>query len=413
MIPPELDARVLAVARAVRARGGRALVVGGAVRDWLLERPSKDVDVEVLGLDAETLHAVLADGAEVVAVGRSFGVFRRKGLDVDFSLPRDHSAQGEAIAVEGDPSLDFEAAARRRDLTVNAIGYDPLSDEVLDPFDGRTDLAARRLRAVDAIRFGDDPLRGLRVAQLGARFEMQPDAELLALCRELDLTDVSAERIFEEMRKLLLRARRPSLGLDVLRETDLLKVLPELATQLAGAGEAAFAGLRARIDATAERSLEAPEAIRTALMFAALCCDLGVEPARALLERLRAPAVLVTRVTALVGARGAPRGLADADDACFRRLARTLARARTDLATLVALATGDGLSEEVATELRARAATLGVLDGARPPAVQGRDLLARGRAPGPQIGVLLERCLALQDATGVEDREWLIAQLEN
>ena len=226
-----LDPRCVEVARAVRDAGGRALVVGGWVRDHLLAVRSKDVDIEVHDLDADRLESLLADFGSVHAVGRAFGVFRVGGIDVDFSLPRRDSKRGpghRGFDVTPDPSLGFAEAARRRDLTVNSIGLDPLTGEVLDPHGGRRDLERRVLRATDPERFPEDPLRGLRVAQLAARLEMEPDEELVALCRTLDLGELSGERVFDELAKLLLRATRPSIGLRFLEDTGQLRFFPEL-----------------------------------------------------------------------------------------------------------------------------------------------------------------------------------------
>ena len=226
-----LDLRCVEIARAVRDAGGRALVVGGWVRDHLLGVRSKDVDIEVFGLEVERLEALLAGFGGVHAIGRAFGVLRVGGIDIDFSLPRRDSKRGpghRGFDVEPDPTLDFAEAARRRDLTVNSIGIDPLTGEVLDPHGGRRDLERRVLRATDPAHFPEDPLRGLRAAQLAARLEMAPDEELVALCRSLDLSELSGERVFDELRKLLLRAARPSIGFKVLEDTGQLRYFPEL-----------------------------------------------------------------------------------------------------------------------------------------------------------------------------------------
>ena len=226
-----LHPRCVDIATAVRDAGGRALVVGGWARDHLLGVRSKDVDIEVFGLDVRRLEALLAGFGTVHAVGRAFGVFRVGGIDADFSLPRRDSKRGpghRGFDVAPDPSLEFAEAARRRDLTVNSIGIDPLTGDVLDPHGGRRDLARRVLRATDPARFPEDPLRGLRVAQLAARLEMTPDDELVALCRTLDLSELSGERVFDEFTKLLLRAAKPSIGLRVLEDTGQLRFFPEL-----------------------------------------------------------------------------------------------------------------------------------------------------------------------------------------
>ena len=229
--PSGLDPRSVAIAKSIRDAGGRAVVVGGWTRDHLLGLRSKDVDIEVFGLDVERLEALLAGFGNVHAIGRAFGVFRVGGIDVDFSLPRRDSKRGpghRGFDVAPDPSLDFAEAARRRDLTVNSIGLDPLTGEVLDPHGGRRDLERGVLRATDPAHFPEDPLRGLRVAQLAARLEMSPDDELVALCRALDLGELSGERVLDEFRKLLLRAEKPSIGFAVLEDTGLLRFFPEL-----------------------------------------------------------------------------------------------------------------------------------------------------------------------------------------
>jgi tRNA nucleotidyltransferase (CCA-adding enzyme) len=167
--PPERADDVLgvgrAIAEAVRQAGGRAVIVGGWTRDRLLNRECKDIDLEVFGLPADRLRPVLAGFGNVEFVGESFQVFKVAGIDV--SLPRRESKSGRGhrgFDVAGDPDMSVADAARRRDFTINAISWDPLSGEYLDPFHGREDLERRVLRVVDPERFGDDSLRVLRAA---------------------------------------------------------------------------------------------------------------------------------------------------------------------------------------------------------------------------------------------------------
>ncbi|HEY6508461.1 MAG TPA: hypothetical protein VIY56_10645, partial [Vicinamibacterales bacterium] len=148
------QAAATAVARVVHAAGGRALVVGGWVRDRLLDRQSKDVDIEVFGVEESRLPGLLGTLGRVDPVGQSFPVYKLSGLtehDVDVALPRRESKSGhghKGFVVQGDPLMSVREAARRRDFTVNAVAWDPLTDRYEDPFDGRADLANRVLRAV-------------------------------------------------------------------------------------------------------------------------------------------------------------------------------------------------------------------------------------------------------------------------
>src|SRR4029079_7777318 len=161
-----------AIARAVAEAGGRALIVGGWVRDRLMGIPSKDVDLAVFGLSAARLRDILQAFGPVNTVGESFTVY--KIGDIDVSLPRRESKTGrghKGFAVTGDPSMSVSEAARRRDFTINAISLDPLTGEYLDPFDGRDGIERRVLRAVDGSTFPVDSLRVLRLLQFAARFE--------------------------------------------------------------------------------------------------------------------------------------------------------------------------------------------------------------------------------------------------
>jgi tRNA nucleotidyltransferase (CCA-adding enzyme) len=201
------------IARAVRDRGGRALVVGGWVRDRLLGIASKDLDMEVFGISAGDLPSTLEPFGNVEPIGQSFPVYKVGAIDI--GLPRRESKAGrghKGFVVQGDPSMSVAEAARRRDFTVNAIAWDPLTDEFDDPFGGRDDLDRRILRAVDPATFGDDSLRALRAVQFAARFALTLDEDTKTLCRTMRLDDLPPERIWGEIEKLLLRAERPSAG---------------------------------------------------------------------------------------------------------------------------------------------------------------------------------------------------------
>lgn len=402
-----IDARVKDIAREIAMAGGRALVVGGYVRDWLRGQPSKDLDIEVYGIGLDALRKLLERHGSVLAVGRAFGVLRLKHLNADFSLPRLDSKVGpghRGFDVECDPNLDFETAARRRDLTVNSMGLDILNGEVSDPYGGQGDLERGILRAVDPDTFDEDPLRGLRVAQFSARFDMQADAPLVELCGRLDLREVSPERVFEEFRKLLLKGVRPSLGLTFLRESTLLRFFPELDALV----DSGWSQTLAAVDRGAGMRQDSDDDL--VLMLAALCHALR-RPAdiESLLARMRAPKYVVARVSALVGCLPQPALLVEASavPSEYRRLSRRLDASGVTLDLLARLAEAVH-SDAPVKQFLARARELGVDRHAPVDAVQGRHLIARGFAPGRGLGAVLELCREVQDETGWLDAERIL-----
>jgi tRNA nucleotidyltransferase (CCA-adding enzyme) len=209
------------------------IFVGGCVRDHLLGKDSLDIDIELYGVDStDALCEILKPFGKINAVGKSFGVFkfRYEGYAIDLSLPRTEkkSAQGhKGFDVQTYSEIDFATAARRRDFSINAMGYNPQTFLLLDPHNGAADLSAKILRCVDPLTFVEDPLRILRAMQFTARFDLKCDFALLTLCSLMitqnALLELPKERIFEEFKKLFLLSATPSIGLELLRE---MKALP-------------------------------------------------------------------------------------------------------------------------------------------------------------------------------------------
>ncbi len=265
----ELPAKIIDLARAVERSGGRAMLVGGCVRDELMGIRPKDWDVEVFGLEPEKLkallersadtpvrmsakhendlHPVASGGAEksvrspsgadrsvrvpVNSVGEAFAIYKL-GNDLDVSIPRRERKVGRGhrgFVVEGDPAMSFEEACSRRDFTINTILKDPLTGEIIDPFNGREDIKKKILRHVSSETFTEDSLRVLRAAQFAARFEFDIALDTVELCKTIDVTDLPKERIWGELEKLLLKARCPSVGLKWLYDLGVVdQIFPEL-----------------------------------------------------------------------------------------------------------------------------------------------------------------------------------------
>lgn len=222
---------------ACREAGGKPLLVGGAVRDALrgdANGAGHDIDIEVHGVDRlSTLTPYLDKVGAVSEVGASFGVLKVSAKDgeYDVAVPRRESRTGvghRAFDVVVDPSLSIRDAFARRDFTINAIGWEPETGEVIDPFGGEQDLAAGVLRHTSDA-FADDPLRVLRGVQMAARFDLEMHPETIAMCRGIKdrFSELSVERVYVELTKLA-EADQPSAGLRVLKETGWVEHFPEL-----------------------------------------------------------------------------------------------------------------------------------------------------------------------------------------
>src|SRR6476646_772968 len=226
-----LSEKVLPIALAVRDAGGRAMLGGGCVRDELMGTSHKDWDIEVYGIEPKKLREILDRFGEVIIVGEAFAVYKL-GNDLDVSIPRRERKVGKGhrgFVIEGDPNMSFEEACSRRDFTVNAILKDPLTEEIVDPFNGREDLNKRSLRHVSSSTFAEDSLRVLRAAQFAARFDFDIAAETVDICKTMDVTDLPKERIWGECEKLLLKAEKPSRGLKWLYDLGVVgQIFPEL-----------------------------------------------------------------------------------------------------------------------------------------------------------------------------------------
>ncbi|MFK7930173.1 MAG: CCA tRNA nucleotidyltransferase [Myxococcota bacterium] len=388
----------------VHEAGGRCFVVGGGVRDHLLQIAVKDWDIEVFGLDLDALEAVLRRIGRVNAVGRSFGVFKltHNGAEIDVSIPRRDSNSGpghRGIEVEGDPYMSFDEAVTRRDLTINAMMVDVVTGELIDLADGHTDLKARRLRAVNANTFLEDPLRALRAVQFAARFEFQADAELRDLCRAAALQELPPERIQGEWLKLFLRGSRPSVGLQLARDTDQLqRVFPALrdAPNLDTAVDLAVASTQ---------GLE-PPGRRLGVLLLVWLSQTPTQDVEAVLDALGLHRWGGYPVRDQLLRAHAELDTAPADVAQLRHMS-TRCHLGLTLTAQAALR-----PEGPAESNRADAHRLSILWGPPKPWVLGRDVLACGVAPSPAVGQWLARLYQAQLDGVLSGREEALAQLK-
>lgn len=419
------------------------MLVGGCVRDWLMNIEPKDWDVEVYGVEPERLRALLESFGTVNVVGEAFTVYKL-GHNLDVSLPRRERKAGRghrAFVVEGDPFMTVEEATSRRDFTINAILQDPLTNEVLDPFDGRGDIERKVLRAVSAETFIEDSLRVLRAAQLAARFELSVEPRTVELCRSIDLTDLPRERIWGEMEKLLLRARQPSIGLRWLYDLGVVdQLFPEMKALVGVPQEYDWhpegdcdVHTFLTVDRAREQIDDLSHPRQVTVMLAALCHDFGkpattefiegrirsrgheeagAQPTESFLERLgvytlegydvRAQTIALVRDHLKPGEFYRLRD--EISDGAFRRLAR-----RCELDLLYRVAKADSLGRNAPWVPRERWFTAEAQDWfirrareleveQRPPApiLMGRHLLEMGLKPGPRVGEITRAVYEMQ-----------------
>jgi tRNA nucleotidyltransferase (CCA-adding enzyme) len=436
-----VNKKVIQLAEIIKANGGRAMLVGGCVRDELMGIEPKDWDVEVYGVEPKKLREILDSFGRVDAVGEAFTVYKL-GADLDVALPRRERKVGRGhrgFVIEGDKDMSFEEAAKRRDFTINAILKDVLTGEIIDLCGGQEDIKNKILRVVSRATFAEDSLRVLRAAQFAARFEFEIDAETAEICRAIDLTDLPKERIWSEFEKILLKAEKPSIGLQWLYDLGVVaQLFPELES-LVGVPQQPEWHPEGDVDvhtlmvADEARKLidDLPYAKQVAVMLGAVCHDFGkpatteffdgkwrshahdvagVEPTLSFLDRLgiftinnfdvREQVVQLVRYHLLPGVfYKSPPG-----DGAFRRLAR---RVEPDLLYRVAKADSLGRNPEWLLKEKwftseaqewfiEKVKELQVEQEAPQSILMGRHLIELGLKPAPQFKRIIDAVYEMQ-----------------
>lgn len=433
--------KIAELARTIKEQGGRAMLVGGCVRDGLMGVEPKDWDLEIYGIEPEKLRAILDSFGKVDAVGEAFTVYKI-GQDTDVALPRRERKVGrghKGFVVAGDKDMSFAEAAKRRDFTINAILQDALTGEIIDVYNGREDIKNKILRVVSRETFAEDSLRVLRAAQFAARFEFDIDAETIEICRQIDLADLPKERIWGEFEKLLLKARKPSIGLTWFAALEVTnKLFPEIEV-LSGCpqepewhpeGDVEIHTFLV-VDRARELIDDLPYAKKVTVMLGALCHDFGkpattkffdgrwrshahdeagVEPTVSFLNKLgiytldgydvRGQIIQLVRFHLLPGMfyKSQP------GDGAFRRLAR---KVEPDLLYRVSRAdtlgrNADWIPKEKWFDAEpqewfiARARELAVENEAPQRILLGRHLIELGLTPSPDFGRILDAVYEMQ-----------------
>lgn len=373
----------------------RPVLVGGYVRDHFLEQESKDIDIEVYNISSlDKLKTSLSQLAPVHDVGKSFGVLKihMDGFDFDISLPRTEqkTAKGhKGFSVKTDANLDFKTAASRRDFSMNAIGYDIQTQSFLDPYNGQDDIKNKIIRHVSDKSFAEDPLRVLRAVQFCARFNFKLDTNTLTLCqnmvKENMLSELPQERIFEEYKKLLLKANKPSIGFFLLDQMNALyPELKELSKETFRETMNCLDNMRSLITKDTKTDL--------VLMLSSLCYKL--EKTTSFLNRLSNEKNLIDKVISLTNNYSVPSRLYinKADDSAILKLST-----KVNIQDLIQLSHADYMiSHKDAQDypagewLTLRATQLHVLKEGPKALLQGRDLIKRGLSAGKTFKRILD-----------------------
>ncbi len=217
--------KAIDIAKKVNEAGGKAYYVGGYVRDLLLGIENKDIDIEIHGITPNQLENILDSLGKRIEIGESFGIYAIKGFNIDIAMPRKEKQIGyghKDFDIIVDPYIGTYEAAKRRDFTINSIYKDILNNEIIDHFNGVKDLNEKIIRFVDKETFKEDPLRVLRACQFSSRFNFKISEETMNICKDIDITTLSKERIEGELKKALLKASKPSIFFNNLREMEQL-----------------------------------------------------------------------------------------------------------------------------------------------------------------------------------------------
>lgn len=399
------------VINTVTLAGGRFIFVGGCVRDVLLGETSKDADAEVYGIPLEKLKNALELVDIVSEVGKQFGVLKLKSYPIDISMPRFDTKTGpghKGFSIKVDCSISFKQASKRRDLTINAIGFDPIKNEILDPYGGVSDIHKRILRAVDAHTFIEDPLRGLRVAQFASRFLMEPHQTLISLCQKLNLNELPKERICEEIRKLLVLGKKPSLGLRFLKET---KLLAQIFPPLDQARKLSWEETLMSIDRAVSMRPSDMEKSFT-FMMTVLCAFLGYVETQNFLKTCVMQEQTKERILILLENGHALFEKRDIKRAELFWIGHRLHKKSASWHDLLLFLKTITAGEPWVTELSKKVLSTGACHLKNlEPVVKGEHLIKKGFRPGKEFKDLLNKCLKIQYEQAITDPDKILKKI--
>ena len=385
--------------------GAKPIVVGGYVRDRLFGlKKTKDIDIEVYNISSyEKLTALLEPFGKVNVVGKSFGVckLKLKSGVYDFSLPRTETktAQGhKGFRVHTNASLSFKEGAKRRDFSINAIGYNPATKQLLDPYGGLKDIQTKTLRYIDKKTFQEDPLRVLRGAVFYARFDLHVEKELFGVCsvmvRNKALEELVKERVYQELLKLFTQAKRPSKALRLLKKFGNVPFFTPLFCLEANSFEHTLSA----IDNLAKNKVT-----QLALYFSALA--LHVNDKEEFVRGFTCEKKLLKKVQNILSCYQDAKEIAfgECSDYEVGKLAT-----KCNIEEVCTFLEALFLTQKSSfSRLRKKAKKLGVLTKAQTPLITGKELIKAGLTPSKEFKEILERLYELQLQKNLNKEELL------
>lgn len=419
--------------QAIKDAGGRCYLIGGAVIDSIMGRTPKDWDIEVYGLSMSQLEEVLLNNSfQANKVGASFGIIKvtLEDCDVDLSIPRRENRIGvkhQDFEVILDPEMSPKEAGRRRDLTINSMYKDLETGELVDPYGGKQDLEEGRIKATDPKTFVEDPLRVLRIMQLLPRKGKFVDLRTEVLCQSIvdEFDSIAKERVFEEFNKLLLKAEKPSLGLQFLVDCGWICHFPELSA-LVGCPQNpehhpegdAWEHTKLVVDMAAIFKSNLPEDWQLAYMYGALLHDVGKPSttaddltayghdtaggplAESFMRRITNDVKLIERVVGItvLHMRAGELQRSDCKKNAWMRLHNKM---RLDVLAYMSKADslsryGDPDMEHLPSQMALNFFKEFGTAEKIPAVVMGRHLIDRGMKPGPEFGKVLKTAYDVQ-----------------
>lgn len=269
------------IADKINSKGGNMYLVGGAIRDKFLGIVNHDEDYCVTGLSSDEFKELFP---EAIIIGKDFPVFSIDNKE--FAIARKERKVGighNSFDVQIDKKITIEEDLERRDITINAIAKEVLTDKIIDPFNGREDIKNNIIRAVSR-HFIEDPLRVYRVARFASQLDFDIDDSTMKMMKLLknELSNLAVERVYNELSRALLK-NKPSRFFDVLKDANVLDIHFKEIYDLIGAEQPiqyhpegdSYNHTMIVLDKVADKTKSLGDERKLELRFSALVHDLG------------------------------------------------------------------------------------------------------------------------------------------